>query len=182
MVLSDDRKGPRPLVLRSASQAQEKSLNVPRGKRARNGPAGPRKSPRSATTPRTAGAQSQTRLTICMCPASITHTVTLNYWRLSVARDLFEGMVCYLGNYAQLNSSADGLAGWLPVSISYIWMSVHSSFSCLESENAGTARVDYRRTHQCVFFSHVCKINLGEHKIKTVNLKLLSQCDHQGVH
>lgn len=41
VVLSDDRKGSRPLVVPSASQAQEKSLNVPQGKRAQNGPAAP---------------------------------------------------------------------------------------------------------------------------------------------
>lgn len=56
----------------------------------------------------------ETCLIICMYPASITHTVTLNYSRLSVAHDLFEGMVCYLGNYAQLlNSCVDERAGCL---------------------------------------------------------------------
>lgn len=49
-----------------------------------------------------------------MYPASITHTVTLNYSRLHVAHDLMEGMVHYLGNYAPLlNSSVDELAGCL---------------------------------------------------------------------
>lgn len=49
-----------------------------------------------------------------MCPASITHTVTLNYSRLHVAHDLMEGMVRCLGNYAPLlNSSVDELAGCL---------------------------------------------------------------------
>lgn len=37
VVLSDDRKGSRPLVAPGNNQAQEKSLNVPQGKRPENG-------------------------------------------------------------------------------------------------------------------------------------------------
>lgn len=39
LLLSDHRKSSRPLVVSSPTQAQEKSLNVPQGKRPRTGPA-----------------------------------------------------------------------------------------------------------------------------------------------
>lgn len=57
VVLSDDRKGPRPLVVPSASQAQEKSLNVPQGKRAPKGPTEPGRAHSQLQTPLTVGAQ-----------------------------------------------------------------------------------------------------------------------------
>lgn len=53
VVLSDDRKGPRPLVVPSA----EKSLNVPQGKRAPKGPTEPGRAHSQLQTPLTVGAQ-----------------------------------------------------------------------------------------------------------------------------
>lgn len=45
LLLSDHRKGSRPLVVPSTTQAQEKSLNVPQGKRPQTGPAQSRGAP-----------------------------------------------------------------------------------------------------------------------------------------
>lgn len=95
MVLSDDRKGLRPLTVLGTNQAQEKSLNVPQGKRPQNGPAEGGGAHARGFRCRHVSAFA------CVLPPPLTHSLLLNHARLSVAHVLFEGMFCCLGIDAQ---------------------------------------------------------------------------------